>query len=218
LAPAIASSDANPDLSVLSQLVNADGIVGTPEVTADSFQHLEHGAPWEQAVHDAQALRRVMGNVRYPMTSESLYALLGLSATAVPSWSASTARPPVAVAMPTNGHALKFVPRRRSPIGQRFELARFLGEYLRPSSDKSHWLASTDLKTSRQKYQRAFAAEFLCPIDSLTSFLNGDFSSYAVEEAAYQFDVSEQTVTSLLLNNGYIHRDWSETLPYRTAA
>lgn len=218
LAPAIASADASPDLSVLSHLVSADGIVGTPEVTPDSFQHLEHGAPWEQAVHDAQALRRVMGNVSNPMTSESLHTLLGLSTAAVASWSASTIRPPVAVAMPTSGHALKFVPRRRSPIGQRFELARFLGEYLRPSSEKSHWLASTDLKTSRQKYQRAFAAEFLCPIDSLTSFLNGDFSSDAIEEAAYQFEVSEQAVTSLLLNNGYIHRDWSGTLPYRTAA
>jgi hypothetical protein len=218
LAPAIASSGASPDLSVLGQLANANGIVGTPEVTPDSIQHLGHGAPWEQAVHDAQALRRAMGNVSKPIVSQSLHALLGLSTAAVADWSVSAAPPPVAVAMPTHGHEFKFVPRRRSPIGQRFELARMLGEYLRPSSDKSHWLASTDLKTSRQKYQRAFAAEFLCPVDSLISFLNGDFSSYAIEEAAFHFEVSEQAVTSLLLNNGYISRDWSGTLPYRTAA
>jgi hypothetical protein len=218
LAPAIASSGASPDLSVLGQLANAAGIVGTPQVTPDSIQHLERGAPWERAVHDAQALRRVMGNAKEPMTSKSLHSLLGLSTAALEEGSVSTVRPPVAVAMPTNGHELKYVSRRRGPIGQRFELARFLGEYLRPSSDKSHWLASTDLKTSRQKYQRAFAAEFLCPIDSLTSFLNGDFSSYAIEEAAHQFEVSEQAVTSLLLNNGYIPRDGSGTLPYRTAA
>lgn len=218
LAPAIASSGASPDLSVLGQLADAAGIVGTPQVTPDSILHLESGAPWERAVHDAQALRRVMSNVNEPMTSESLHSLLGLSTAALEEGAVSGARPPVAVAMPMTGNELKYLPRRRSPIGQRFELARFLGEYLRPSTEKGRWLASTDLKTSRQKYQRAFAAEFLCPIDSLTSFLNGDFSSYAIEEAAQQFEVSEQTVTSLLLNNGYILRDWSETLPYRAAA
>ncbi|WAC72675.1 hypothetical protein OU995_24595 [Roseateles sp. SL47] len=218
LAPAIASSGASPDLSILGQLANAEGIVGTPDVKPDSIQHLDDGAPWEQAVHDAQALRRRIGNVSDPMTSKCLHGLLGLSSDALANWSVPASRPPVAVAVPTVGDALKFVPRRRSPIGQRFELARFLGEYLRVSSDESQWLASSDLKTSRQKYQRAFAAELLCPIDSLTSFLNGDLSSDAIEEAAHHFEVSEQAVTSLLLNNGYLSRDWSEMLPYRTAA
>ncbi|MBN8454098.1 MAG: hypothetical protein J0M31_13580, partial [Candidatus Accumulibacter sp.] len=109
-------------------------------------------------------------------------------------------------------------PRKRNPGGKRFELARFLGEYLRPAADELRWLVSTDLWTFRQKYQRAFAAEFLCPIDSLTSFLNGDFSSYAIEEAAAEFDVSEQTVTSLLRNNGYMHDHWTDGMPYRMAA
>ena len=122
------------------------------------------------------------------------------------------------MAIPLDDHQLKFVPRRRNPVGRRFELARFLGEYLRPSTHEARWLASTDLSTFRQKYQRAFAAEFLCPIDSLTSFLGGDFSSYAIEEAAVEFDVSEQTITSLLLNNGYIHHHWTDGLPYRMAA
>jgi hypothetical protein len=218
LAPAISASGGSPELTVLGQLASASGIIGTPTVSPDSINHRDQGAPWERAVHDAQALRRVVGNSSGPISDQNLHDLLGLSNAAVANWSVPDGRSPVAVAIPTQDHQLKFVPRRRNLIGQRFELARFLGEYLRPSADKNHWLASTDLGTSRQKYQRAFAAEFLCPIDALTSFLSGDFSSYAIEDAASKFAVSEQTVTSLLLNNGYIHQHWSRNLPYQMAA
>lgn len=218
LAPAITASGATPDLAVIGELASAVGIVGTPGISPDSIDHLEHGAPWERAVHDARALRRKIGNIRDSVSNRSLYNLLGLSSETVANWSSQVGRSPVAVAIPMNDHQLKFVPRRHSPAGQRFELARFLGEYLRPSTREDRWLASTDLATSRQKYQRAFAAEFLCPIDALTSFLNGDFSSYAIEEAANVFEVSEQTITSLLRNNGYIHNHWAGYLPYQMAA
>lgn len=218
LAPAITASGATPDLALIGQLASAGGIVGIPDISPDSIDHLDHGAPWERAIHDARALRHKMGNVSGSVPDRSLYNLLGMSSEAAVNWSAPVRRSPVAVAIPMNDHQLKFVPRRHSPAGKRFELARFLGEYLRPSTHEARWLASTDLSTFRQKYQRAFAAEFLCPIDSLTSFLDGDFSSYAIEEAATEFNVSEQTITSLLLNNGYIHHHWTDSMPYRMAA
>lgn len=218
LAPAIAASGAAPDLALIGQLASTDGIVGTPDISPDSIDHLDHGAPWERAIHDARALRHKIGNVRGPVPDRSLYDLLGMSSEAASNWSAPAGRSPVAVAIPLNDHQLKFIPRKRNPAGRRFELARFLGEYLRPSTHEARWLASTDLTTFRQKYQRAFAAEFLCPIDSLISFLNGDFSSYAFEEAAAEFDVSEQTITNLLLNNCYIHHPLRENMPYRMAA
>lgn len=218
LAPAISASGDRPDLETLGRLANADGIVGDPEVSPDSIDHRDHGAPWERAVHDARALRREMSNVGDPISNLALHNLLGLSAATVVNWPMPEGRSPAAVAIPVAGDQWKFVPRKRNPVGRRFELARFLGEYLRPSIDKDRWLASTDLGTSRQKYQRAFAAEFLCPIDALMSFLNGDFSSYAIEEAAQRFEVSEQTVTSLLLNNGYIHQHGLTNLPYQMAA
>lgn len=218
LAPAIAASGAAPDLALIGQLATSSGIIGTPDVSPNSIDHLEHGAPWERAVHDARALRYKMGNVSDPISDRSLHDLLGISNEAATNWSAPVGRSPVAIAIPQNARQLKFIPRRRNLAGRRFELARFLGECLRPSPNEVRWLASTDLSTSRQKYQRAFAAEFLCPIDSLMSFLGGDFSSYAIEEAAAEFDVSEQTVTSLLQNNGCIHHHGADSLPYRIAA
>jgi hypothetical protein len=98
-----------------------------------------------------------------------LFDLLGLPLADQGHLSVPDGRAPVAVAIPLDDQRMKFVPRRRNPVGQRFELARFFGEYLRFPKDRKGWLASTDLATSRQKYQRAFAAEFLCPLDSLTS-------------------------------------------------
>lgn len=218
LAPAISASGASPDLAFIAQLASADGVVGTPEISCDSIVHLDQGMPWERATHDARALRQKIGNVSGPILNGGLYDLLGLSSEVVAHWSAPQGRSPAAVAIPMGDRQLKFIPRRHSLGGQRFELARFLAEYMRPSTREPRWLASTDLGTFRQKYQRAFAAEFLCPIDALTSFLGGDFSSYAMEEAAEKFIVSEQTVTSLLLNNGYIPHPWAGSMPYRMAA
>lgn len=218
LAPAITSTGGSPDLTTLGQLASAVGIVGTPEVSQGRIDHLAQGAPWERAVHDARALRRELGNVDDPMPSRELHDLLGLSGDAVANWSVPVGLPPVAVAIPTYGRQMKFVSRRRNVVGKRFELARLLGEYLLPSTDENRWLASTDLGTSRQKYQRAFAAEFLCPLNTLTSFLNGDFSSYAIDEAANKFEVSEQVVINLLHNNGYLHHHSSGHLPYQMIA
>jgi len=218
LAPAIAASGGQPDLGLIGQLEAADGIIGTPEVSFEDIDHLTFGAPWERAVYDARALRKKIGNVNGPISDQDLRGLLGLGSDAVANQSEPRGRSPVAVAMPTNGRQLKIIQRKHGVAGRRFELARFLGEHLRSSDPAPRWLASTDLGTSTQKYQRAFAAEFLCPIDALTSFLGGDFSSYAIEDAAENFHVSEMTATSLLRNNGYIHQSWADSMPYKVAA
>ncbi|MCY4005348.1 MAG: hypothetical protein OXE84_00745 [Rhodobacteraceae bacterium] len=79
-------------------------------------------------------------------------------------------------------------------VAQRFELARFVADRVRSEGlSENQWLISSDLSTTRQKFQRAFAAEFLCPIDSLVDFLNGDFSESGVEDAADHYDVNEIT-------------------------
>ena len=55
---------------------------------------------------------------------------------------------------------------------------------------------------------RAFAAEFLCPIDALRQLLNGDFSPESIEEAGEHFGVSELAVKSVLANHREIPFDW----------
>jgi hypothetical protein len=62
-------------------------------------------------------------------------------------------------------------------------LSRFLGDYLFSGTDNDAWITNTDLGTARQKYQRAFAAEFLCPINGLGDYLQGNFTEPALEDA-----------------------------------
>jgi hypothetical protein len=50
--------------------------------------------------------------------------------------------------------------------GRRFELARLVGDHLY-SRDAEWLLPATGAKTARQKVQRAFAQQFLCPIEDL---------------------------------------------------
>jgi hypothetical protein len=102
---------------------------------------------------------------------------------------------------------LKFLLRKRNKPGRRFELARLLGDALAMADANDRWLPATDAKTARQKMQRAFAIEFLCPIQSLTAFLGDDFSSDATEEAAEHFGVSHTAVETHLVNNGLLSSD-----------
>ena len=214
LAPAMSAAGATPDLAALEQLAHADGVMGRPIMAPGSMDRLAHGAPWVRATHDARALRRKIGNIGDPIRNRDLHDLLGLREDDFANWTLTKDKSPVAVAIPMKDHSLKFVPRKASPAGQRFELARFLGEYLCHATHEPRWLASTDLSTSHQKYQRAFAAEFLCPIDALTSFLDGDFSTSAIKHAAAKFDVSERAVTNLLQSNGCIPVPLTERMPY----
>jgi Zn-dependent peptidase ImmA (M78 family) len=72
---------------------------------------------------------------------------------------------------------------------------------------KEKWLPVTDIATARQKMQRAFAAEFLCPIDTLLEHLGGDYSQDRMEEVAAHFEVSGLAVHTHLVNNGILSRD-----------
>jgi len=219
LAPVYGRQDGDAALGEISRLAGVEGLRGKPDVLALSLASRGAAeAPWRRAVGAAKTLRHQLGNEQAPIEDATLYGLLGLKKAAVDSWT-PLARHQVALAVPTDHGHLNFIPRKRHPTARRFEFSRFLGDYLSGNAAPDRWLASTDLATSRQKYQRAFAAEFLCPIDSLVGFLGRDFSESAIEEAATHFSVSEQTVESLLGNNGYITPRMSGGgLPYRLAA
>ena len=217
LAPVFGRRHNGAALGEISKLANVDGLQGKPGAIVSQMAEAHAAAPpWQRAVEAARQLRAKLGNEGDPLDDASLYGLLGLKSEAVAEWSPPT-RHQVGLAVPMENQSLKFVPRKRHPVAKRFEFARFLGDYA--NSEPSSWLASTDLATSRQKFQRAFAAEFLCPIKSLDRFLSGDFSEPAIEEAATEFHVSEKTVESSLANNGYIASRFDDgALPYRLVA
>ncbi|UVW30714.1 ImmA/IrrE family metallo-endopeptidase [Massilia sp. H6] len=214
LAPVFGKDMGGDSIGKLKDLIDSPGLIGRPDVPAINCDKSLSAAPWERAVTDARSLRSQLGIDSDKIETHTLCDLLGIRFKDVEDF----VLPGVSVAAvgkPVDETKIEFIPRRRHPNGRRFELARFVGDYLKCSERGPGWLASTDLSTSRQKYQRAFAAEFLCPINSLQAFLEDDFSDDAIEDAVEHFGISPDTVRSLLANNNLLYRDYGRTtLPY----
>lgn len=220
LAPVYGRAAGDSPFNAIEKIIESPGLTGTPNVPSLQKAKSTRDVPWKRAVAVARELRESLSKRDCVIDNKQLYELLGLSASAVEGWK-PTARNSAAIAIPKDNNQFKFVPRRKPhPMAKRFELARLLGDYILTSNTGGEWLTSTDLSTSRQKYQRAFAAEFLCPIDALQDFLQNDYSESAIEDATEHFQVSQTTVNSLLRNNGLIFSpfmgDYAEAkLPYQ---
>ena len=111
----------------------------------------------------------------------------------------------MAFALHDGDRGSRAVLRSTRKTGRRFEVARLLADSLVvPTDDRLR--PATGAYTYRQKMQRAFAAELLCPVQSLVGFLEEDFSEDAREEAAERFGVSPLAVTWVLVNHDYLDR------------
>lgn len=188
----------------INELIQGSGFDGKPEVSVNHSVSQEFSkAPWQRANEVASLLRDEIDLREDSVTDDQIYDLLGLHKSeyeALP----SPPRRNISIAVPLEKGGFRFHARKRNRPGKRFELARFIGDYLLYGNHGESWLANTDLRTSRQKYQRAFAAEFLCPFSSLHAYLDNDYSESAIEDAAEYFGVSSRTVESILTNNGLI--------------
>ncbi|ATJ84471.1 ImmA/IrrE family metallo-endopeptidase [Halomonas beimenensis] len=88
--------------------------------------------------------------------------------------------------------------------GRRFALARVLADNL-ISSPSDHLLPITRSGTSRQRFQRAFAQEFLCPFSSIKEEIGDEPSNEDfIEDISDKYGVSPMTVEHLLINRGII--------------
>jgi hypothetical protein len=205
--------------STIKELIQSSGLQGKPVNWGDlPVNQEEVKAPWQQGKEVASCLRKEIGKEENPLTNKILCDLLGLQESEYDAWQPPE-RQSISVAVPLETNGFYYHPRKRHPVAKRFEFARLIGDYLLYGNDGKSWLASTDLKTSRQKYQRAFAAEFLCPLDNLQDYLNNDYSESAIEDASEYFMVSSQTIETILSNNRLItssHQvnDLESCIPY----
>lgn len=220
LAPLYGRFGSEPLPAMLAELREQPGLIGKPAVPDLELGRPRSAAepPWVRAVAAAHALRERIGIDGGKVEDETLLDLLGLKRPDASDSPDAGVRRRAGVGVPEPAGRIKFMPRKRHPVARRFELSRFIADLVHIQG-APQWLTSTDLSTSRQKFQRAFAAEFLCPIDGLKAFLGGDYSESGIEEAAEYFAVSERTVESLLANHGLIQPSWAHgygevALPY----
>lgn len=162
-----------------------------------------HDVAWQQGRHIAQALRRKESMGAAPVSTNRLASMLGASA---PTDHKPYDKMPLSFVMNRDDGSARIVLRSRWDTGRRFELARLLGDQLLFGAN-APFLPATRAYTFRQKAQRSFAAEFLCPSEVIVDMLRGDFSPEATEEVAEHFAVSTLTVETLLRNHGLIDRE-----------
>lgn len=119
------------------------------------------------------------------------------------------ANQPMSFSLVTTRQRGRIVLRSKWKGGRRFDLARLIGDSIFGGQGKLH--PATRAYTYRQKAQRSFAAELLCPFKTLDEMLGGDYSPEAQQEAAEYFAVSQMTVNTQLMNHGRIERNDPET-------
>ncbi len=176
------------------------------ETLANSRNGFRDRAPWEIGAGAANTLRRREGLGDNPVSDRRLAALYGVEERALAD---GIANGEMAFALHEGDRGSRAVLRSKWKTGRRFEVARLLADSLLvPTEDRLR--PATGAYTYRQKMQRAFAAELLCPVESLVRFLEEDFSEDAREEAAERFGVSPLAVTSVLVNHGFVNRGEAE--------
>ncbi len=162
--------------------------------------------PWQRATEAARIVREVWSLPPGPVSTSTLAGVFSVEQDSLES--AMHVQGPMNAGF-RNGDMDRFNVFLKSPIpaSRRFALMRLVGDHLvAPRSDKL-LPAAPRAKTQRQKFQRAFAQEFLCPYPDLIEYLgSAEPADEVIEDAAHHFVVSSRMVETILVNKGDLER------------
>ncbi len=171
--------------------------------------NLSTEAPWRQGEQTAKFLRATLTHCG-PVGNSLLSELLGIQEQAIGNAQhhPCDSLKPLYALLVTEERGHRFLPRSKWLQGRRFELARLVGDLLYNGPAQGRSLAPIALsRTHRQKFQRSFAANFLCPIDELVAYMATDSPEEDdMTAAASHFSVSPTLVKSTLMNHGKLPR------------
>jgi hypothetical protein len=119
--------------------------------------------PWETGHAVAKHFRQHLNYGNSPIKNDQLASLFCLQPKVLAEGDISMGKMSLGVPDESRPDRLKLYFHQKHQTGRRFYLARILGEHLINLGQPSNWLPATCGLTWRQKYQRAFASEFLCP-------------------------------------------------------
>ena len=164
--------------------------------------------PWRQGGAVAEMARREWSYGNDPIRTGSLAELCGVSEDWITGSSNDEYAPiPAGFRACEREEPLRVALKKRHPTSRRFALARIIGDHLMTGEGEC-LLPVTDAHTDRQKYQRAFAQAFLCPLDALREYLgHRSPDDEFMEDAAEHFEVSPVLIGNALVNNGMLERD-----------
>lgn len=157
---------------------------------------------WRIGAKAAAALREQQKLGDFPLNNGELAELAGVERRALEEREAGSS---IAFVLKDSPNDARVVLRSKWATGRRFELARLLGDRLLNPSD-GLLSPATHARTYRQQMQRSFAAELLSPFEAVEEQLSGDYSPESQRDVAENFNVSERTIETLLMNHGRIPR------------
>jgi len=163
--------------------------------------------PWQQAEQAAILTRGAWGlSQGEPIHNKDFCDLLGLPVAFLERGCARQSSLAAGFRDTPVHDGLKVMLTKRPVTSRRFELSRLIGDDL-STQITENLLPATHAKTSRQKFQRAFAQELLCPYKALDSFFGDKVpDDDEMEEAADHFLVSPLLLKTILVNRGRLSR------------
>jgi hypothetical protein len=161
--------------------------------------------PWQKGAELARFARKEWNLDAEPLANKALGAILDSKIELFTHGRTAATQIPVAI---KKGSSRNFDIYLASAVetGRRFAMCRLIGDHLF-FRDREKLLPATRAKTERQQFQRAFAQEFLCPIDALRDDLPAHPEVDDISKAAKHFDVSPLLVRTALVNKGELDRE-----------
>ncbi|HVR08329.1 MAG TPA: hypothetical protein VMW75_09795 [Thermoanaerobaculia bacterium] len=163
------------------------------------------GLPWQRAATAAQVARKLWNMDGRPVPNSELVRLVGANTTLIINDDMEQVPMGAAKRMSGDENIWTAILRSHQETGRRFELCRLIADGLLAPNDE-RLLPVTKAKTSRQKFQRSFAQEFLCPFDALMETLGAPSPENPpedddIDDAARYFNVSTRVIESMLANH-----------------
>ena len=174
-----------------------------PRLPAEMVESSTGDKPaWVAGEDAARALRNQERLGDGALSDEKLAELAGTDATVL---SGEAVKAPFSFALNGDGGTAKVVLVSSFAAGRRFALARLIGDRLLEQQEEPLIPVMRSF-SYRQKRQRAFAAELLCPFEQASQLLDLEFSEESQERMAAEYRVSPMLVRTQLVNKGLLER------------
>jgi len=159
--------------------------------------------PWKEGRDAANAARKQLGVDDGPLGNSKLAELLETRQAFLED--ASTYRPlPLGIGEVTGDGRAKVCLGKTRKESRRFMVARMIAAGVYDGREHG-WLPCTNTSTVQQKFQRAFAQEFLCPYQDLINWMDTESPDEDLMEAAAEhFEVSLLLINTVMVNRGHI--------------
>lgn len=159
--------------------------------------------PWVLAEEAAKLVRQQIGGLTDPVWNKRLADLAAISVRELKDHDASPV--PYGLRLAREGDRQTVLMTAKWSFDRRFQLARAMGDAIWTGGSSLGPISGT--ATARQKFQRAFAAALLCPIEGLDTLLEGQEPTDSdIAAAAKHFHVNERTVRTVLVNKHLMER------------